>query len=114
MIRRRTPLKRSTKPIPKRSKSPVRAERLRLYEQAKWAALNALASKQTPNPILYERYEIHCEWPGCLTTDVDCHHTHGRTGSNLYDKTKLKFLCRRHHQQVHHDPKFARTLGLIQ
>lgn len=113
-IIRRTPLKRSSKPIPKRSKSPRRLERLALYEQAKWDALGILASKQTPAALTGIIYTIHCEWPGCRVTDVDCHHTHGRTGPNLYDKTKLRFLCRAHHQQVHHDPKAARALGFLQ
>jgi hypothetical protein len=111
-IIRRTPLKRSQKPIPKRSKSPVRLARLALYEQAKAEAKATLMHIQRvaawtggPDPL--------CEWPGCISIGTDCHHTHGRTGTNLYDKTKLRFLCRRHHQEVHHDPKAARALGLI-
>ncbi len=106
---RRTPLARSTKPIPKRSKSPVRAERLRLYEDARGEARQELCWKQG----IRSWDEPRCEWPECRSEGTDCHHTHGRAGSNLYDKTKLRFLCRRHHQQAHHDPKAARALGLI-
>ncbi len=108
-IIRRTPLKRSQKPIPKQSKSPVRAERMRLYEIAKDEARLELLTAQGLSMFDIPR----CQWPGCKGDAVDPHHTHGRRGTNLYDKSKIKFLCRRHHNQTHHDPKAARALGLI-
>lgn len=109
-ITRRTPLRRSQKPMPKRSKSPVRAERLRLYAVAKAEAKTDLKRRQEIDPAMDY---VLCEWPGCNEFGTDPHHTHGRRGPNLYDKTKLRFLCRAHHIQVHHDPKAARGMGLI-
>ncbi len=106
-IIRRTPLARSTKPIKKRSNSPVRAERQRLYEQARSEAAIALQAKQG-KPFMV------CEWPDCNHLASDCHHVAGRRGPNLFDKSKLRFVCRSCHIKIHHDPKAARKLGLIQ
>lgn len=116
-IIRRTPLARSRKPIPKRSKSPVRLERLRLYGEAREEARLTLICLQLGiGPVEAALCHVHprCEWPECQSPGIDPHHTHGRRGANLYDKTKLRFLCRAHHEQVHHDPKAARALGLLQ
>ena len=110
-MKRYTPLKRSRKPIPKRSKSPVRAERMRLYAEAREKAKAAAIQRMGRSYTNYD--EPFCEYPGCNKSGVDPHHTHGRTGTNLYDVTKIKFLCRHHHNLAHHDPKSARALGLM-
>ncbi len=110
---RRTPLKRKFYRIPKVSKSPVRKLRQKLYEEAVAELRVEVASAQqgVPDPVVEL---LHCQWPGCVGRPPDVHHTHGRTGTNLYDKKKLKFVCRRHHTLIHHDPKAARAKGFMQ
>lgn len=113
-IARRTPLARSTKPLPARSKSPARLARLKLFAEARERARILLCAKQGMAGTSALVTEPFCEWPGCNHPGTDCHHTHGRRGPNLYDETKLRFVCRAHHQHIHHDPKAARALGFLQ
>ncbi len=120
MIQRRTPLKRTPLKrkfyrIPKRSKSPVRIARQKLYEDAREQKAHEVAAEQQKVSLGHEDIKLlHCEWGRCRALNPDCHHVAGRTGTNLFDKDKLRFLCRKHHQVVHHNPAAARERGFMQ
>ncbi len=115
MIRRYTPLKRGTKKLKSSGKPLARSGRLS-------------AKRKQPSPVLVERDRLYrealaeiraergpgCEVPRCRRLHTDPHHTHGRHGSNLYDKTKIKMVCRKCHDQLHHDPAWGREIGFMQ
>lgn len=56
-----------------------------------------------------EKYEIakaehfknfpHCEFPGCNSTDIQCHHKSRRTGENMFKN--LMSVCQQHHDYIH-------------
>lgn len=98
--RRRLKLSRRKKKKPKylRRSSSKRSEQLK-----KWPSVR--------NRFLIEH--PYCEWPECMERSVDAHHTEGRTGDNLLDKSKLKALCRSHHDKCKSDPKLAEKNGMI-
>lgn len=53
-----------------------------------------------------------CEYPGCESTELTCHHSEGRIGSNLTDASKFKALCWKHHLHIETHPDEAKQLGL--
>lgn len=53
-----------------------------------------------------------CEFPGCESTDITCHHSEGRIGANLTDVSKFKALCWPHHKYCEENPLEAKKLGL--
>jgi hypothetical protein len=54
-----------------------------------------------------------CDYPGCRSMDIDCHHQRGKSGKLLTMTQYWIPLCRRHHVWVHNNPEKARTLGLL-
>lgn len=44
----------------------------------------------------------------------DVHHKAGRRGDLLFDTRHFLATCRRHHDEIHSNPKWARTWGFIE
>lgn len=82
------------------------AVRLREFKVA--AIQQGVPEKEADTAIVY------CEfcWPKKLHVYDDPHHTAGRYGTNMYDVEKLRLICRRIHNKVHADPKWAESVGL--
>lgn len=93
--RKKTPLKKASKPIKKRSKKSL--DYFRRYKKVRDKFLEE-------NPI--------CMYPGCNSREVTLHHSRGRIGSFLSDKRYFKSLCWPHHQHIEQNPALARKLGL--
>jgi hypothetical protein len=51
---------------------------------------------------------------GCTYQATDCHHSKGRTGSNMLDETTYIALCHNCHVKVELSPTMAKLLGLSQ
>jgi hypothetical protein len=67
-------------------------------------------------PVIRDRCLVEhpfCEWPGCSKRSVDAHHTEGKEGERLLDATKLKALCRKHHNWCKEKPELAEKVGMI-
>ena len=93
--RKKTPLRRSNKPIRKQSKRS--ADQMRRYKRVRDKYLEE-------NPI--------CQYPGCKSREVTLHHARGRLGSFLTDKRWFRSLCWPHHQEIETNPALAKSLGL--
>lgn len=92
---RRSPIKRKAVRIKK--VSVKHAKRLREYEKEK----------------AISRAEVEvCEFPGCNSVELTCHHSAGRIGANLTDRKKFKWLCWPHHLWAEENPGAAKELGL--
>lgn len=122
MLRRYTPLRPGKKSLQssgslkrtgrlsakRKSPSPVLQAREDAYRQAKVELLAEVAQRQGVDVTC-----VHCEVPGCTRGWDDYHHTHGRHGTDLYDKTRLRLVCRRCHDKIHADPAWARSIGFL-
>lgn len=53
-----------------------------------------------------------CEYPGCVSREVDLHHKKGRSGDLLIDDRFFCSLCRKHHIWVELHPEEAQELNL--
>lgn len=53
-----------------------------------------------------------CEFPGCLSTDIELHHKKGRIGLLLTDDRYFCSLCRKHHRWVEEHPEEAKKMNL--
>lgn len=53
-----------------------------------------------------------CEYPNCTSREITLHHSKGRTGDLLYNKTYFKSLCIKHHSWCEENPTEAQDLGL--
>lgn len=93
--RKKTPIKRPTKPIRKHSKKSL--DQHYRYKKIRDKFLE-------DNPI--------CMYPGCNSRKVTLHHARGRLGAFLTDKRWFKSLCWPHHQEIEHNPDLAKSLGL--
>lgn len=97
---RRTPLKRSQKPLKRTSLRKVsnrHAKELRFYRIVRDGYM-----AQHPN----------CEMPGCEAEANDLHHKAGR-GPNLSNTKTFMAVCRPHHEWIHSHALAARTLGVL-
>ena len=92
-MKRRKPLKRSTKPI--RRVSKVRRTRLTKYAELRLAFL---------------RERLYCEvCRKAVSTQV--HHLAGRMGQKLCDFSRCLAVCFNCHRYIHDNPKWARENG---
>ena len=127
-LERRTPLKRSTKPIPRVTKR--RAKQLRDYALARasyladnpvcevWLRLNGWTKLGT---LKYGR----TQYGKTLEIDADelirlgapiatqIHHTNKRRGAMLNDETYWLAVCRVNHERIEQDKAWARREGFL-
>jgi hypothetical protein len=97
---KRTPLKRKT---PIRRISPKLYQRLVAYYRVRDEFIQELKEKDP---------HLRCQvYPGCKGREV--HHMKGRHGALLTDKTFFLWVCRRAHNRIHGDPKWARENGYL-
>tara|TARA_Y100000310_G_scaffold339867_1_gene433908 strand:- start:3766 stop:4092 length:327 start_codon:yes stop_codon:yes gene_type:complete len=101
-IKRKTPLKRGTKPLKRTplspiSKNPRAVAKRRLYEK---------------NKKEYLMGHPNCEKCG-KTGERDLHHKAGRSGTNYTDKETFMAACRACHDWIHQNPKEARAGGYL-
>jgi hypothetical protein len=99
-MNRRTPLKRSTKPLRRSRLRPVskkHAVRLRDYTKVRREYMEA-------HPI--------CEVQGCTQPSTECHHKAGR-GSKTADRRYFMATCNPHHRLIHRMPSWARENGYL-
>lgn len=94
-IARKSPLKRGSKRL--KPASANRSVELKKYYELRQS-------------ILFER--SRCEMPGCHMLARDVHHKAGR-GPNLNNTATWMCLCRRHHEQIHESPTWARAMGYL-
>ena len=92
--RKKTPLKKTSKPIKQFSKTSL--DKLRRYRKVRDKYLEE-------NPI--------CQYPGCKSKEVTLHHKAGRLGAYLTDKRFFSALCWPHHQYIETHPEESRKLG---
>lgn len=88
---KRTPLRRSTKPINKVAKR--RAKQNGTYERLKKQFLKE-------NPV--------CMFEGCEAPTQVLHHAAGRIEELLYDQRYFRNLCHVHHDFVENNPEYAK------
>jgi hypothetical protein len=81
--------------------------------------IKKVADKRAKENIIYEKNKKEhflehpiCEFPNCQSEDVTLHHSTGKIGKLLYDKTHFKSLCWPHHFWCELHPKEAKELGL--
>lgn len=84
-VLKRTPLKRSTTPINRRS--AVQSKR-----ENKYNYLVGIWKKQPENAF--------CCFPGCRQPTEDCHHTRGKLKQLLFDSRWWSPVCRTHHTWI--------------
>ena len=99
-LKRKTPLKRSQKPLkrsPLRKVSSKQSKRLTAYSKAKQE---------------YAKEHPICEVKGCASLAQDLHHKAGR-GSKIADKEYFMAICRYHHSFCHANPSWARANGYL-
>ena len=60
----------------------------------------------------YFKEQPVCEFPGCCSTDITCHHSAGKIGSLLWNKKYFKSLCWPHHKFCEENPTKAKELNL--
>ena len=95
-VKRRKPIRRSTKPI--RRVSKVRRTRLTRYYELRLAFL---------------REHLWCEVGDCKASSTQCHHKAGRLGQKLLDFDNCLAVCFTHHRAIHDNPKWARSMGYL-
>jgi hypothetical protein len=93
---KRTPLKRSTTPIRKRSKK--RASQENVYSRLR-------------KEFLLSSHTCQAKLPNCTHTSTDVHHMRGRVGDLLTDTTHWLSVCRSCHNWIELNPKEAKKLG---
>lgn len=100
---KRTPLKRSTKPI-KRTKRVNPASVKRKAQQGERRAVRRAVLERDPI----------CRYPECTAESTDAHEIHrGSMRAMTYlDIEQIKGLCRQHHDYVTGNPQAAHDLGL--
>lgn len=96
MIRRRKPLKRSTKSI--RRVSKVRRTRLTEYSERRLEFLRA---------------HLWCEVGNCKNSSTQVHHMTGRQGQKLLDFQNCLAVCFSCHRFLHDHPRWAREQGYL-
>jgi hypothetical protein len=96
MIKRRKPLKRSTKPI--RRVSKVRRTRLTKYAEMR---------------LQFLRDNLWCQVGNCKAPSTQCHHLRGRIGQRLNDFENVLAVCFLCHKKIHDNPKWARQNGYL-
>ena len=52
-----------------------------------------------------------CQFPGCTSKEIQCHHKGGRIANNLYEN--LCSLCTRHHRYVHDNSQWSYENGFL-
>jgi hypothetical protein len=52
-----------------------------------------------------------CEFPGCNSIDIECHHKGGRIGDNLY--INLMSVCSYHHDYIHNHVEESKQNGWL-
>jgi hypothetical protein len=95
-VKRRRPLKRSTRPLRRASK--VRRTQLTRYSELRLAFL---------------REHLFCEVGRCKELSTQVHHLAGRNGQRLCDFTNCLAVCFLHHKQIHDHPRWAREQGYL-
>ena len=111
---RRTPLKRSTKPIRRVSKK--RAKEMRSYAQKRKAFLDMhpicqvwlKESGATETPSAMCCLLLHGVGPRA----TEIHHREGRGRNYLNEETWLA-VCRQNHERIHNNPSWARANGFL-
>lgn len=53
-----------------------------------------------------------CEYPGCLSREIQLHHAAGRVGKLLTDVRYFRSLCDKHHKWAELHPEEAKKIGL--
>lgn len=84
------------KGIPSSTKKRQKEERLYYKEKAIYMALH---------PI--------CEVEGCCEPSVDLHHKKGRLGKLIYAVKYFMAVCRKHHDMIGENPKWAYEMGYL-
>lgn len=56
----------------------------------------------------YMKQNKICEVDGCERLSEDLHHKNGRVGEMVYNVVYFMAICRKHHIEVHNNPKWAR------
>ena len=79
--------------------------------------INPISKKQTKRIDKYKKlrdqyFKEHpiCEFPGCESTKITCHHKKGRVGNLMFEN--FCSLCLFHHQWCEENPEEAIKLGL--
>ena len=105
---KRTPLKRSTRPINRVSK-----KRKRITQEIYGPLRDRLLQER---PVC-ERclFLVDCDEIGIndMRYSVDIHHKQGRVGDNMVDESKLVALCRMCHGEIHLNPARSRAEGWL-
>lgn len=111
---KRTPLARKT---------PLKADPQQVaawkHSSARKATLAPVSAKRVGQNVLYRRNRNEylmahplCEWPGCHRRATQLHHSAGRVGALLWDKTYFKALCEVCHRKAHDFPREAKAAGV--
>lgn len=95
-IVRRTPLKRSTKPIPRVS-----------------AKQRARHADYAPRAQAFKKANPTCQVCNHRRTD-DVHHKSKRSGPNMSDESTFLAVCRTCHNWIHENPGSARKMGCLE
>lgn len=66
---------------------------------------------KTRHPFCQVCEEFH---PASKARTEDVHHRKGRRGDLLFDTRHFLATCRRHHDEIHSNPKWARTWGFTE
>jgi len=125
-ILRRKPLKRSLKPLKRTRLKKVSSKRSR--EMKVYAAKRAVFMAAHPfceitirtlglneADVIAEGGYYKDVWGRTVRCPAseDCHHVHGRTGSNYLDEKTWMAVCRTQHDRVKAEPKWARENGFL-
>jgi len=104
---KRSPLKRSTKPLKRTQLKRVSKKMAKAYETYRQRRKDFLAE----HPFC----EVEIVVPGvlsCMGASCDVHHINKR-GPYLNDTSTWLAVCRECHTFIHNNPKIARELGLL-
>ncbi len=109
MLPRKTPLKKSGKPLRRSRLKPMSKKRQR--ESKAYSLLRAAYLKANPScQRILIRYG---NWATCPNHSVDIHHVAGRLGGNYLNTETWMAVCRSCHDWIHANPKQAREQGLL-
>lgn len=62
--------------------------------------------------LFFGQFGLACDVDDCHRPASDVHHVRGR--GKLLNETKYwKAVCRHHHRQIHDNPEWARSVGLL-